>query len=175
MKFTKPIPYNPGEMTLGPVSMKIWFFLKGSETRIKLNSGTAALIPGSGWDDIVSITSSLILDGTTLQIDASLKRSLTINEYQGLVLSKKAIPIRSNLAPEASLPGMGIPVPVGGAPVVDEIDVTIPSMPEPELWAKPEYAGLNSSGNPRTYIVATVNLPLKFTDSEIASLHKNLD
>jgi len=170
MKFTKPIPYNPGEMTLGPVSMKIWFFLKGSETRIKLNSGTAALIPGSGWDDIVSITSSLILDGTTLQIDASLKRSLTINEYQGLVLSKKAIPIRSNLAPEASLPGMGIPVPVGGAPVVDEIDVTIPSMPEPELWAKPEYAGLNSSGNPQTYIVATVNLPLKFTDSEIASL-----
>lgn len=166
MKFSKPIPYNAGGNTLGPVSMKIWFYVEGGK-RVKLNHAAAQVVPGSGWDTIVDLATSFEQGNTTFKIDAALNRPLTLREYESLVLRKKSIPIRSTLTPEASLPGMGIPVPVGGAPVIDQIDVTIPDLPPPELLTRVEYAGLDGSGHPQAHLLATIKLPLKFTDEEI--------
>ncbi len=174
MKFSKPIPYNASDKTLGPVSMKLWFFLKNSDKRIRLTNASASLVPGSGWEGIVDLTTSFIQDHTTFQIDAALVRTLSLNEYEALVLKKKPIRIKSTLAPEAALPGMGIPVPVGGAPVMDQIDITIPGLPPPALDVKVEPGGTDGSGLLSAIIMATLQFPLKFTDAEIAGAVKGI-
>lgn len=169
MKFSKPIPYHPDTRTLGPVSMKIWFYLADNK-RVKLNHASASLTPGSGWEGLVDLKTRYILDNTTFQIDASLKRPLRLSEYQGLILTKRSIPIQSTLTPEGSVPGMGIPVPIGGAPVIDQIDLTIPDIPHPELITDVYYAGNDESGHPVAVVQATVNLPFTFTEEEIAGI-----
>ncbi|MCA1915168.1 hypothetical protein, partial [Methanospirillum hungatei] len=169
MKFSKPIPYHPDTRSLGPVSMKIWFFLADNK-RVKLNHASAALIPGSGWEGLIDLKTRYILDNTTFQIDASLKRPLRLSEYQGLILTKRSIPIQSSLTPDGSVPGMGIPVPVGGAPVIDQIDITIPDIPAPKLITDVYYAGNDESGHPLALVQATVDLPFPFTEEEMAGI-----
>ncbi len=156
--FAKEMPLNP-DQSLGPVVIGSKIRVENSEP-FPLQEGRVEFVPGQEWDPrYLSITKEMTLDRKKLNIHVGLAGTVPIPVYTSLILKQQPITLRVTLIPAMALPGMGIPVAVPLVPVVDEVSVTIPPIPQPELILDGTYLGKTDDGKDRAEVTATVVLP----------------
>ncbi|HNB03947.1 MAG TPA: hypothetical protein PLV88_06615, partial [Methanoregulaceae archaeon] len=156
--FAKEMPLNP-DQSLGPVVIGSKIRVENSEP-FPLQEGRVEFVPGQEWDPrYLSITKEMTLDRKKLNIHVGLAGTVPIPVYTSLILKQQPITLRVTLIPAMALPGMGIPVAVPLVPVVDEVSVTIPPIPQPELILDGTYLGKTDDGKDGAEVTATVVLP----------------
>lgn len=156
--FAKEMPLNP-DQSLGPVVIGSKIRVENSEP-FPLQEGRVEFVPGQVWDPrYLSITKEMTPDRKKLNIHVGLAGTVPIPVYTSLILKQQPITLRVTLIPAMALPGMGIPVAVPLVPVVDEVSVTIPPIPQPELILDGTYLGKTDDGKDRAEVTATVVLP----------------
>jgi hypothetical protein len=171
--FKKEMPLHP-DSSLGPVTI-------GSKIRVEkgeplpLLEGRVDFVPGQAWDPrYLNISKEMTPDRRKLNIHVSLANTIPLSHYIAVILEQKPIQLRVTLVPSMSLPGMGIPVSVPVAPIVDEVSVTIPAIPRPEIILDGTYVGKTGEGRDRGKVTATVPLPPYILPAEKEELIRNI-
>ncbi len=163
--FAKEMPLNP-DQSLGPVVIGSKIRVENSEP-LPLQEGRVEFVPGQAWDPrYLSITKEMTPDRKKLNINVGLAGTVPIPVFTSLILKQQPITLRVTLIPAMALPGMGIPVAVPLVPVVDEVSVTIPPIPQPELILDGTFLGKAGGGKDRAEVTATVVLPPYISPSE---------
>jgi hypothetical protein len=171
--FSKEMPLNP-DSSLGPVVI-------GSKIRVEkgeplpLQEGRVEFVPGQAWDPrYLSITKEMTPERKKLNIHVGLAGTVPISVYASLILKQQPITLRVTLIPAMAVPGMGIPVAVPLAPFIDEVSITIPPIPQPEMILEGTYPGKAGDGKERAQLTATVMLPPYISPSEKEDLIRNI-
>ena len=157
--FSKPIPLNP-DSSLGPVTIGSKIIVERGKDPLPLEGGNVELVPGSGWDaGTVTISKEMNQAGNKLDILVKLAPEVSLAHYINVILKKKPIKLKVTLFPRMLVPGMGVPVNVSAAPVTDNVDVTIPAVPQPDLDLDVKFTGKTSSGSYTVLVTAMLKLP----------------
>jgi hypothetical protein len=171
--FAKEMPLNP-DQSLGPVVI-------GSKIRVEkgeplpLQEGRVEFVPGQAWDPRhLTIEKAMTPDRKKLNIQISLANTIPLSFYTGVILKQKPITLRVTLIPGMALPGTGIPVSIPIAPIVDEVSVTIPAIPQPVIIVDGTYMGKTGEGRDRAKVTATVLLPPFILPEEKEALIRNI-
>jgi hypothetical protein len=169
--FSKEIPLNP-DSCLGPVTIGSKIIVERGREPLPLEGGNVEVVPGCGWDKkTVSISQQMNATSTKLNIRVSLPGGIPLTHYTGVILKRKPIKLKVTLFPRMAMPGMGVPVNVPAAPITDEVDVTIPVVPQPELVVEKEAAKRTAGGNFSFAVKATVkNIPGNVSQDDQAAL-----
>lgn len=167
------MPLNP-DQSLGPVVI-------GSKIRVEkgeplpLQEGRVEFVPGQAWDPRhLTIGKEMTPDRKKLNIHISLTNTIPLSFYTAVILKQKPITLRVTLIPGMALPGTGIPVSIPIAPIVDEVSVTIPAIPQPEIIIDGTYMGKTGEGRDRAKVTATVLLPPYILPEEKEGLIRNI-
>jgi hypothetical protein len=171
--FAKEMPLNP-DQSLGPVIIGSKIRVENSEP-LPLQEGRVEFVPGQAWDPRhLSITKEMTPDRKKLNLHVGLAGTVPISVYTSLILRQQPITLRVTLIPAMAMPGMGIPVAVPLVPVVDEVSVTIPQIPQPEMILDGTYVGKTGDGKDRAEVTATVMLPPYISPYEHEELIRNI-
>jgi len=156
--FSKQLPLN-SDSSLGPVTIGSRIMVERGKDPLPLEGGNVELVSGCGWDaGTVTISKQMTPARNKLDIDVKLAPEIPLAHYVSVILKKKPIKLKVTLFPRALVPGMGVPVNVPTAPVTDDVDVTIPAVPQPDIDLDVKFAGKAGRG---TYqVLATVLLKL---------------
>jgi len=158
-RFSKEIPLNP-DSSLGPVTIGSKITVERGSAPLPLERGIVELIPGGGWDaETVRITDRMDPGGTRLNILVEVLDGISLSHYVNVILKKVPIRLKVTLFPKIGIPGMGIPVSVSAAPVTDDVEVTLPEIPQPSINLDAEFIGRMQDGTSRIRAMATLQLP----------------
>lgn len=158
-RFSKEIPLNP-DSSLGPVTIGSKITVERGSAPLPLERGIVELIPGGGWDaQTVRITDRMDPGGTRLNILVEVLDGISLSHYVNVILKKVPIRLKVTLFPKIGIPGMGIPVSVSAAPVTDDVEVTLPEIPQPSINLDAEFIGRMQDGTSRIRAMATLQLP----------------
>lgn len=157
--FSKELPLN-SDASLGPVTIGSKITVERGSPPLPIERGTVELIPGCGWDkNTVRVTPALDPNGSKLNILVEIPEGIPLSHYVNVILRR--IPVRLNvtLFPKIGTPGLGIPVSVSAAPVMDTVEVTIPEIPSPAITIQAEFIERMQDGTSRVRVSATLQLP----------------
>jgi hypothetical protein len=171
--FAKEMPLNP-DRSLGPVTIGSKIRVEQGEL-IPLQDGRVEFVPGQHWDPgHLEITSEMAPDRKKLNIRVGLADTVPLSFFSGVILKQQPIALRVTLIPQMAVPGMGIPVAVPMAPLIDEVSITLPPITPPEMTLEGTYLGKAGDGNERAALSATVTLPPYISAAEKADLLRNI-
>ncbi len=157
--FSKQIPLN-NDSSLGPVTIGSKIMVEKGKDPLPLEGGNVELVPGSGWDaGSVTISKQMTPARNKLDILVKLAPEIPLTHYVSVILKKKPIKLKVTLFPRMLVPGMGLPVNISAAPVTDDVDVTIPAVPQPDIDLDVKFTGKTGSGSYHVLVTALVKLP----------------
>jgi hypothetical protein len=157
--FSKQIPLN-SDSSLGPVTIGSKIMVERGKDPLPLEGGNVDLVPGSGWDgSTVAISKELNPARNKLDIIVKLAPEVSLAHYINVILKKKPIKLKVTLFPRMLAPGMGVPVNVSAAPVTDDVFVTIPAVPRPDIDLDVKFTGKTSDGSYNVLVTALLKLP----------------
>lgn len=167
--FSKEIPLNP-DSSLGPVTIGSKIKVEGGTKPLKLQGGNVEIVPGCGWDsNTVQITRQMNSSEDKLNIGISVS-TVSLSHFVNIILKRKPIKLKVTLFPKISIPGMGIPVGIPAVAITDDVDITIPTVKQPDIELDIKLTEKTNDGNYHVLVTATVNLPsfISPTDREKA-------
>jgi len=157
--FSKQIPLN-SDSSLGPVTIGSKIMVERGKDPLPLEGGNVELAPGSGWDgSTVTISKEMNPARNKLDILVKLAPEISLAHYLNVIVKKKPIKLKVTLFPRMLVPGMGVSVNVSAAPVTDNVDVTIPGVPQPDIDLDVKFTGKTSGGSYTVLVTALVKLP----------------
>lgn len=173
-RFSKEIPINP-DSSLGPVTIGSKITVERGSAPLPLERGIVELLPGCGWDaKTVRISDRMDPGGTRLNILVEIPDGIPLSHYVNVILKKVPIKLKVTLFPKMSVPGMGIPVNISVAPVTDDVDVTLPEIPQPEITISADFIERMKDGTTMIRVMATLQLPPYIDKTEKDSALQNL-
>lgn len=170
--FSKELPRQQNG-SLGPVTFRSWYEKKKGSPPVPLEDGAVELIPGNGWDkEQVGIKYELGPEKTGLYVTVSLA-NISLSHYVNVILKQRPIQLKVILFPV--MPAVGNRPVFGPAePVVDEVDVTIPALPQPDIDLDMQCTDVTSKKEYRIQVVATANLPPYISQADRAKVLRSL-
>lgn len=160
--YSKELPLNP-DGSLGTVIIGSKLRPQGAKVTepLPLAGGKVEIVEGCGWSASTAVISEpeLVEDSKWLKIRAGIASEIPVAHYVGVMLGRKPMILKVSAFPKVSLPGMGVPVPVAAAPVIDDVSVTIPPLKRPEINLEAQFMERDVNGAYRMKILATVDLP----------------
>lgn len=168
-------PYDPDRQVLNAVRvrsrLKRW---EGDYLELRENF-TAAPVKGSPWEGKVRIENkSLIDDRKAAQFFAALDGTLTLSQFQELVLERKPLSLDVALFPDIQMPAPGVPVPVFAPPVTQQAQIALPKVPAGRIEVLVETV---TAPEPGTYVRARVCLPgfVAAEDAEAQAIRRSIE